>query len=321
MPNTGAEGRDGNAVQVAVGVVRDVAGRVLIARRALQRHQGGYWEFPGGKIEPAETTEAALARELAEELGITVKATRPLIRVPHDYGDCQVDLKVLEVLDYTGAPESLEGQPLRWVTTDALDAAVFPEANRPIVTALRLPPHYVISPDCTDPSAWLAGLQAVLQRGERLIQFRVRALASRDRSALAAEARRYCHAAGARLLINGDASLARAVDAEGVHWTAAQLQQMSRHDVRPTGFSGASCHSPAELELATALGLDFAVLSPVAATRSHPNATPLGWSQVAKWVADAALPVYALGGMTPQDWRQARVMGAQGVAGISGFWD
>ncbi|MDR9413760.1 MAG: Nudix family hydrolase [Spiribacter sp.] len=320
MPNTGAEGVSGDALQVAVGVVRDAADRVLIAQRAPARHQGGYWEFPGGKIEPNETAESALTRELAEELGITVQATRPLICVPHDYGDRRVYLNVLEVLDYTGMPAGLEEQPLRWVTTDALDPAAFPAANRAIISALQLPLHYVISPDCTDPSAWLAGLQAALQRGERLIQFRVRALAGSDRSALAAEALRRCHAHGARLLINGDAALAHTIGAEGVHWTAAQLQQLSRQDVLAAGVSGGSCHSPAELALAESLGVDFAVLSPVAATRSHPEATPLGWGQFTQWVSETALPVYALGGMRPDDWDQARAAGAQGVAGISGFW-
>jgi 8-oxo-dGTP diphosphatase len=311
-------GRAG-AVHVAVGVMQDSAGRVLVARRDTHRHQGGRWEFPGGKIEPGETPFSALERELAEELGVAVAAASSLIRIPYDYGDRQVVLDVMRVTAYAGEPRGLEGQPLTWAAVDALDPAVFPAANRPIITALRLPSIYVISPDCHDPGAWLAQLDTCLAGGARLIQFRVRGDARR-RDTLAREAVRRCHAGGAVMLVNGDAALAEASGADGVHLNARQLWAYHRRPLPGVAWVGASCHDDAELARAADLGVDFAVFGPVAPTASHPGATPLGWPGFTDGVAAASLPVYALGGMTRADTDTAIAHGGQGVAGIRGFW-
>jgi 8-oxo-dGTP diphosphatase len=123
-------------VHVAVGVILDARQRVLIARRHLDSHQGGLWEFPGGKVEPGETLQAALARELREELGIRVGRSSPLIEVRHDYGDKRVLLDVHVVWEFEGAACGREGQPLRWVAADALERYRFPAANAPIVAAV-----------------------------------------------------------------------------------------------------------------------------------------------------------------------------------------
>lgn len=134
-------------IHVAAAVIRAVDGRVLIAKRPLDKHQGGLWEFPGGKVEAGESVEAALARELAEELGITVTAAQPLIQVRHDYPDKQVLLDVWQVLAFSGEPHGAEGQPLAWVEPAQLPGYSFPAANRPIVAAARLPDRYLITPD------------------------------------------------------------------------------------------------------------------------------------------------------------------------------
>ncbi len=123
-------------LHVAVGVVLDEARRVLITRRATHSHQGGLWEFPGGKVEPGEAVTDALARELQEELGIEVGRTSPLLEVQHDYGDRQVLLDVHVVWVHRGRPQGLEGQPLAWVRAGELDSYPFPAANQPIVTAV-----------------------------------------------------------------------------------------------------------------------------------------------------------------------------------------
>lgn len=316
MPSTGAEA---TALRVAVGVVRDDRGRVLVARRAAHRHQGGCWEFPGGKVEAGETITAALRRELAEELGITVDACTPLIRIAHDYGDRHVILEVRAVDRWSGQVAGLEGQPVAWRSPEALDRADFPAANRGIISALRLPGHYVISADCEEPGEWLARLDRVLARGERLIQFRVR-LPDDARARLASQALARCRAVGARLLINGDVALARALGADGVHLNADALARLKERPLPPGQWVAASCHDPEELQRAAALGADFVVLSPVAATASHPGAPPIGWSLFADWAAAMPVPVYALGGMRMDDRPLARAHGGQGVAGISGFW-
>ena len=140
-------------MQVAAGAVRDTRGRVLIAKRPDGVHQGGLWEFPGGKLQLGESPQDGLARELLEELGIRIRAWRPLIRLQHDYGDRHVVLHVYRIDAYDGIASGQEGQPLAWVKPDAMDPALFPAADRQIINALRLPTLYLITgqnPQSTD---------------------------------------------------------------------------------------------------------------------------------------------------------------------------
>jgi 8-oxo-dGTP diphosphatase len=125
-------------ITVAAGVLEADDGSVLIARRPEDKHAGGFWEFPGGKVAPGESARAALDRELAEELGIEVIEARPLIGYRHSYPDRDVVLRVFLVLRYRGEPEGREGQPLRWVVPDELlDAGLLP-ADEPVVEALKV---------------------------------------------------------------------------------------------------------------------------------------------------------------------------------------
>ncbi|MBT7312638.1 MAG: 8-oxo-dGTP diphosphatase MutT [Halieaceae bacterium] len=123
-------------VTVAVGILIDPQGRVLITRRAPQTHQGGLWEFPGGKVEPGETIVDALARELKEELGVTVLISEPFMTLDHDYGDQCVCLAVHRVTSWRGEPSGMEGQPLAWEQPANLTDWPFPAANQPILTRL-----------------------------------------------------------------------------------------------------------------------------------------------------------------------------------------
>jgi mutator protein MutT len=126
-------------VHVVAGAVIDATGRVLIAQRPAGKHLAGGWEFPGGKLDPGEDRRAGLARELREELGITLSTPRPLIRVRHayDYGEVLIDMWV--VRHYHGEPRGLDGQELRWCTPEELEATELLPADGPIVSALRLP--------------------------------------------------------------------------------------------------------------------------------------------------------------------------------------
>jgi 8-oxo-dGTP diphosphatase len=126
-------------IHVVVGAMADASGRVLIAQRPRGRHMAGRWEFPGGKLEPGEDPLAGLRRELAEELGIEVRAARRLIRLRHVYPDRRVLLDVWQVTDYGGEPQALEAQALAWALPDELPKHDLLEADRAIVTALRLP--------------------------------------------------------------------------------------------------------------------------------------------------------------------------------------
>jgi 8-oxo-dGTP diphosphatase len=125
------------AVRVVAAVLRDEHGRVLIAQRPAGKHMAGYWEFPGGKIAPGESSEQALKRELAEELGVSLRRCHPLLQLRHDYADRVVELEVFAVDDYGGEPSGLEAQALKWVAAAELGSEALLPADRPIVEALE----------------------------------------------------------------------------------------------------------------------------------------------------------------------------------------
>lgn len=124
-------------IHVAVGILNNAAGAILIARRPNHVHQGGLWEFPGGKVETAETVEAALRRELHEEIGIIVETAEPLLHVRHAYPDKTVLLDVWRVTAWRGEPQGREGQPLAWTLPERLTNFAFPAADAPIIARLR----------------------------------------------------------------------------------------------------------------------------------------------------------------------------------------
>jgi 8-oxo-dGTP diphosphatase len=109
---------------------------VLVARRHDDAHQGGLWEFPGGKLEPGESPLQGLGRELEEEIGILVLAASPLVRVHHDYPERAVLLDVWHVTRWRGEPRGAEGQPLRWMQVTEMQPSAFPPADGPVIDAL-----------------------------------------------------------------------------------------------------------------------------------------------------------------------------------------
>jgi 8-oxo-dGTP diphosphatase len=125
------------AVRVVAAVLRDAGGRVLIAQRPRGKHMAGYWEFPGGKIGPGESSQQALTRELAEELGVSLRRCHPLLQLRHDYADRVVELDVFVVDDYGGEPCGLEAQALKWVAAAELAGQALLPADRPIIEALN----------------------------------------------------------------------------------------------------------------------------------------------------------------------------------------
>ncbi len=301
-------------IHVVAAALQDAQGRVLIARRPLGVHQGGLWEFPGGKLEPGEMPLRGLARELEEELGIRVLASRPLIRVHHDYGDRRVLLDVHRVTGFAGEPVGREGQPLAWRHPEDLDPGCFPAADGPIISALRLPPLYFITgDDPVEPTVFLAGLERVLVGGMRLVQMRASGLADADYADLASAAWDLCRSQGVRLLLNRDPARAQGLAGDGLHLTRQHLANL-RARPRDWGLVGASCQGAADLARAGDLGLDYALLSALM-PKSHQRGVPhFDWERFAALVEDARLPVYALGGLSLGDLELAIDRGAQGVA-------
>lgn len=304
-------------IAVAAGCLLNAAGEVLIAQRPAGKIAAGQWEFPGGKIEPGESAAAALARELHEELGIAVQDARPLIRIRHDYVDRSVDLDTWRVTRWQGEPHGRENQACAWVRPERLSDYPLLAADRPIVAALRLPADYVFTRPDAEEGEIRRGLSRLPRGG--LLRLRLPAL---DDAAYARLARRLAVAGvpfGLRLILDRAPDLVTRCGAQGWHASAATLRRL---DVLPAlgGLALASCHSSDELKRARALGFDAAVLGPVLATASHPGQAGLGWARFGAWVAEANLPVFAIGGVGPALQGEAFARYAQGTAGISAYW-
>jgi 8-oxo-dGTP diphosphatase len=307
-------------IHVLAAAVR-AGNQVLIARRPDHVHQGGLWEFPGGKKEGAESREAALKRELIEEIGIEPDEYRPLIQIPYEYTDKSVLLDVWEVTSWRGTPHGSEGQPIQWVPIDVLRKYQFPQANLAIIKALRLPSHYLITPAIDRGEAeFIAQLEASLSSGISLVQYRQKNLPESVFVNLAAKVIHSCHEAGARVLLNSSAELVQSLGADGMQLNASDLMAIGHRPLPESYLVGASCHDESELVRAGELDMDFALLSPVQKTATHPDAQPLGWQRFSDLVRDTVLPVYALGGVSREDTRIAWENGGQGVSAISALW-
>lgn len=306
-------------VHVAVGVVTDSRGRVLVALRPKDVHQGGLWEFPGGKCESGETIGQALGRELREELGIEVIEDRPLCCIRHDYRDKRVLLEVRRVLEFDGEPVGREGQPLRWADIQSLNPAEFPAANAAIIRRLQMPDRIAITAGAATLSALHEQISRLLEQRLPVIHLRQPALPEAGVQALLPELLVRCRQQGSTLVWNTTPERFIAAPVDGLHVSAAIASRlMSRPVDSGTGFS-VSCHSLAELEHACAIGADYAFLSPVSETSSHSDAPVLGWQRFAELSAKVDLPIYALGGMQISDIPRAVREGAAGIAAISAF--
>lgn len=311
-------------IEVAVGVILDAEGRVLVSRRHDQAHQGGKWEFPGGKREPSESITDALSRELKEELGISVQDCEPLIRIRHDYPEKTVLLDVWLVTRFEGVPHGREGQPVLWRPVVELAPDDFPPANRAIIQALQLPDRCLITPDASQYrlTEFAGHVETALRNGIRLIQFRSHALLREDYFKLARQVATLSVDYGAKCILNVPGSwwpalLDSEVPAAGFHLTGQYL----RDTQKPLeGLLSASCHTSEDVEQANRIGADFIFISPVKPTASHPGAPALGWESFAALAEQAAMPVYALGGLSVADIAHARQAGAQGIAAIRGLW-
>lgn len=305
-------------LDVAAGVLERPDGSYLLARRPPGKVYAGYWEFPGGKIEPGETPAAALTRELREELGIEVQAAHPWITRLYTYPHATVRLNFMRVRDWHGMPQPHEGQELSWQIPGRPTVVPMLPANAPILKALELPAIYAIT--CAGQmgiAAFLERLDAALARGVRLVQVREKQMARGELESFAAEVRSRVHRYGGKVLVNSEHAELQS-EFEGLHLTAHAL---STTDLRPpVQWCAASCHDQSELERAQRIGVDFVVLGPVAATPTHPHARLLGWEGFARLSSGSPLPVYALGGMQPDDLALARASGAHGIAMLRGAW-
>ena len=306
-------------VEVAAAVIQRDDGSFLLGQRPPGKVYAGYWEFPGGKVEPGELPLAALRRELHEELGIEVDRAYPWLNRDYDYVHAAVRLRFFRVVKWSGTLHGRESQRFAWQHPGAIDVSPLLPANAPILKALSLPPLYGIS-NMADVGerGFLHGLERALAGGLSLLQVREKQLPPDELVAFTARVLEAARSRRARVLVNGEPRLAQRAGAHGVHLSASELLGLKE---RPgLDLVGASCHDARELARAAALPVDFVVLGPVLATPSHPGVPTLGWERFAALIRDYPLPVYALGGLRRADLETAWDAGAHGISMMRGAW-
>lgn len=306
-------------VEVVAAVIERPDGSFLLAQRPAGKVYAGWWEFPGGKVEAGEPLQAALARELHEELGVDVEAAYPWITRTHDYEHAQVRLNFFRVTRWRGEPQSREGQQFAWQRLPDLTVDPILPANGPIMRALGMPLVMGIT-HATEVGveAFLSRFDRALASGLRLVQVREPALPEAERLAFARTIVARAHAAGCRVVVNGTEAFAQSAAADGLHVSAARLMTSSE---RPqTRLFGASCHDATEIARAVALEADYVVVGPVKPTPTHPGASGIGWSRFSELAGGLPMPVYAIGGLSAEDLPAARRAGAHGVAAIRAAW-
>jgi 8-oxo-dGTP diphosphatase len=310
-------------IHVAVAAIVNHNNEIFISRRHVDSHQGGLWEFPGGKVETGESIQHALVRELEEETGIHITHSRPLIRVHHDYDDRSVLLDVWKIDRYSGEPHGREGQDVRWANLQTLKPEEFPAADVPIIRALQLPERYLITGKFDSLEDFTQRLSSAISKGIQLVQLRLKPDWTQANTEQALQVLRsaetLCNKSEAVLMLNVPEELRAQSTCKNLHADSSSLQQLEQ---RPEcDLFSASCHIPADLHKAEQLNADFVVLSPVQKTQSHPDAEPLGWETFQSMIDEISIPVYALGGVGENDLLTAELHGGQGVAGIGAFWD
>jgi len=302
-------------IHVAIAVIQREDGHVLMAERPHGKKSAGFWEFPGGKIESGENAEQAIKRELYEELGIKLNVAYPWTCYKHNYPDKIVKLYVYRVFDWQGTPSGREGQRISWEDPNSVSVTPLLPANEKILQAIALPLIYVIININAGPGIkvkLIKQLTHLLEQGIRLMQVRIRHMAPDQHIQLLRLIVNLAHRYSAKVIVNGNESIALKSGADGIHLAANQL--MNTH-IRPsTQLLSVSCHNANELAHAATLHANVASLSPVRSTPSHPNIPGMGWEKFADLTNNLSMPVYALGGLDSSHLETAMCHHAYGIA-------
>ncbi|WP_341710484.1 Nudix family hydrolase [Limnobacter sp.] len=309
-------------IDVAVAVVFNTHGQVLWGCRPEGKPYAGYWEFPGGKVEPDETVWQALVRELKEELDITALEGGPWFRIEHDYEHANVRLHLYRVWRFDGSPKSLENQRFTWASLDSSDLSPILPATDPLLPKLAQPTVMALS-------NYEAGFEACAKRLEQglsratmpiYVQFREKTLKGDALIQAFEHCYGLCQKTGQAMLLNSDTWINLAVHLDALpcplHLTQAHLLSGQFQGVQ---CAGASVHDTDSLHMAFDRGLSYAVLGAVKPTSSHPGQPGLGWQGFLDSALGARLPVFAIGGLAWGDMPDARRHGAHGIAMLSQF--
>ncbi|MGQ0744853.1 MAG: Nudix family hydrolase [Acidimicrobiales bacterium] len=302
-------------VDVAIGVLRAPDGRVLLAERKAGKDAAGFWELPGGQVEPGESAAQAAARELLEEVGVRTIELSPWRVYEHDFPSKRVRLHWFHVRRWSGEPTGREGQRLAW--TDPAHPTVGPllPSNQLALSTLALPDLVAVARLNSAPGAadaLLGRIPSLAAGGLRLLIVQAPQLAPAQRVQLTRRLREPRRGTEMRLILSGTALEARQAGACGLHSSSAALAGLRERP--PTRLWAVSAHSARDLDRAAALGADVALVSPVLPSASHPNDQPLGWNGLRSLASGSSVPVYAQGGLRPGDVTYARGAGALGVA-------
>ena len=303
------------ALHVVAGLIEDAQGRILLAQRPPGDPYAGHWEFPGGKVDPGEPPDAALRRELAEELGVQIGHVSPVRAIRWPQGDRDLLLDLWRIHELSGQPYGREGQAIEWFERDRIRGLAMPPADLPLLDGLVLPDRYWITPEA-DEAELTRRLDQAISAGVQLVQLRAKSWSTDRRLRWCRSVLSRIESMDAQLLINDDIEAAERLPGVGLHLSAAHLARLDARPIERPRWVSASCHNLPEIRAAERLRCDFACLSPVLPTPSHPGAPVLGWEGFRALAAQTWLPLFALGGMSATQRKTARDCGALGVAGI-----
>ena len=293
-------------VDVAIAILIH-RGKILVGWREEQQHQGGKHEFPGGKVEQGETPEEACRREIYEEVGIGLKDWHQFDYIHHEYDDIIVNLHLF----HSYVPDELLNlihQPWAWYTRDQLLHLNFPKANKNIIKRLYWPHLIKISNTLSTAESSDALLYWRIEEFEPQYIEQLTALDEGQRSSL---------------IINVDIwwqlSPELQKQIKTVHLKQSQLMNLHKGDLTVGVRYIAACHDAVSLKQAQQIGCDAVFISPVKPTTTHPEAVALGWERFSELAQNSQIPVFALGGVHPDDLATAQQHGAYGLAGIRNF--
>lgn len=293
-------------VDVAIAILIH-RGKILVGWRQEEQHQGGKHEFPGGKVEQGETPEEACRREIYEEVGIGLKDWHQFDYIHHEYDDIIVNLHLF----HSYVPDELLNlihQPWAWYTRDQLLHLNFPKANKNIIKRLYWP-HLIKISNTLKP----------VENSDALLYWRIEEFEPQYIEQLTAldEGQR------SNLIINiaiwQQLSPELQKQIKTVHLKQSQLMNLHKGDLTVGVRYIAACHDAVSLKQAQQIGCDAVFISPVKTTATHPEAVALGWERFSELAQNSQIPVFALGGVHPDDLATAQKHGAYGLAGIRNF--
>ncbi|MDB2589557.1 Nudix family hydrolase [Candidatus Thioglobus sp.] len=304
-------------IKAVVGVLQNSANEILIAKRQAHQFMAGFWELPGGKIEPTESDQEAIIRELKEELDIVVTDLSIHQTLTYQYPDRLIKLNIYNINQYQNTPIGAEGQEITWSGIEHLAHFNLLPTMRDFINSITLPNKYWITPSSEHQSdAWMAKFDEKLKQGISLIQLRSKVKLDSD---FIQQLYNQCHQVNAKLLLNIPNKTFKEGYCDGWHLTTNEMLNLKERPCGANQILSASTHDLNEALKAQSLGADFVVISPVQATQTHPDTAPIGWDAAKEVVDQLNIPVYFLGGMTLNDLNKTLNLGAQGIAGVSSF--